>query len=79
MLRKLKKPEFYFESWKDGNTLVRVFYPDGTSQFIQGNRYYPDGSILIPSPEKKWEDSMTNLWHPDSVYKSEYVTAERID
>lgn len=69
-LRKLTEPEFYYEEYKlnSGNvdTMIRAYFPDGTSQFLSLNRYN-DYETIIPHIYE-WYDSHDNDWHPDNRY-----------
>ena len=76
-MRKLTNPEFWFEEWQrvgdEISTCLRVFYPDGTSQYLNLNDYYyrnANENDTKFNTSGDWEDSIGNHWHPEN-YKSE--------
>lgn len=71
-LRKLTEPEFYYQEFDQGpgrhNTYIRVYYLDGTSQYIELNSY-TDDELIIPY-NCEWNDSYGYEWHPDDLRRS---------
>lgn len=71
-LRKLKRPELWLEEHNTDrgvDMLIRIFYPDGESDFMTLNTYYNGGDVLI-TRNREWiasygPKSNHGAWHPD--------------
>jgi len=71
----MKKPQLWLEEqrWgeKDGvHTMLRIFYPDGSSEYLNLNKYYDNGNVLF-NTTGDWERSHGNDWSPDD-YDGQY-------
>lgn len=67
-MRALKRPELWLEeNVYDGKDAIdftmRIFYPDGSSEYMTMNTYYANGDVLLRG-ERDWEQSYGNDWHP---------------
>jgi hypothetical protein len=63
---KIKRPEMWLETVFCGTyayELLRIFYPDGSSEFLTLNTYHDNGNILI-DVASTWSNSCGNDWYP---------------
>lgn len=69
----MKRPQMFLEEHVGGDyvsTTIRIFYPDGTSEYFNMNRYYDNGNVLLMHAGD-WEASCGDDWTPD-VYDGNY-------
>lgn len=68
------RPQIWLEETKrdryDGGiyTLIRIFYPDGTSEYLSMNEYFDNGDYIV-RVAGDWQSSTDNAWFPWDLYE----------
>lgn len=69
----MKRPQMFLEEHVSGgyvSTTIRIFYPDGYSEYLNLNNYYDNGDVLWKFAGD-WEWSVGDDWSPD-IYDGGY-------